>query len=97
MSDFPCTKCGACCRRAGQFPGFPEPVDEDGVCVHLTENNECGIYEDRPDVCRINYVKRFFPHMSEQEYREATRKQCNQWMDADGVDKSKRITKEDMP
>ena len=26
----------------------------DGACVHLTEANDCAIYEQRPDACRIS-------------------------------------------
>lgn len=79
------------------MPGFPEPVDEHGACKHLTEDNRCSIYEDRPDICRIGYVARFFPNMTEQEYLEATRRQCNEFQREDKMDKSYRIKKEDMP
>lgn len=96
MDEFPCTKCGACCRRASNFPDFPEPTDEDGVCVHLQDDNTCGIYEDRPDVCRIKYVKRFFPDMSEEEYLEATRKMCNNFQREDRMDVSYRIRKDEL-
>lgn len=93
---FPCTKCGACCRRAGSMPGFPEPVDENGHCVHLQEDNTCGIYEDRPKMCRIDFVARFFPGMTEEEYYEATRRECNKMQRADGQDNQYRIKKEDL-
>ena len=53
MTNFPCEKCGECCKRAGKV--FPDwPVRDDGSCVHLNENNLCDIYETRPDVCRVD-------------------------------------------
>lgn len=79
------------------MPGFPEPTDENGVCTHLQADNTCGIYEDRPDICRIDFVKRFFPEMTEEEYLEATRRKCNEFQREDNMDRSYRIKKEDMP
>ena len=35
--DFPCDKCGACCRV----------ID----CVFLTKENKCSIYGNRPFIC----------------------------------------------
>ena len=45
--DFPCTMCGACCRRARSFlaackeagidSGYDYPVNDDGSCGHLIE------------------------------------------------------------
>jgi len=32
----------------------PELDRGDGACKHLTEDNLCSIYEDRPDFCRLN-------------------------------------------
>lgn len=44
-----CTCCGACCvapdiAALGKAVGVP--------CPHLTAEHRCGIYEDRPQVCR---------------------------------------------
>lgn len=43
---FNCEKCGACCKIVG--------------CSYLTEDNLCSIYNDRPDICRVDkmYEKR---------------------------------------
>lgn len=44
-----CTMCGACCV-APDIAALGKPL---GVrCPHLTPDNRCGIYEDRPKVCR---------------------------------------------
>lgn len=49
---FECWKCGACCRLVG-FKA-PELDRGDKACIHLTEDNLCEIYEDRPDFCHLN-------------------------------------------
>lgn len=44
-----CTCCGACCV-APDIAALDKPL---GVrCPHLTERNLCGIYENRPQICR---------------------------------------------
>ena len=41
--------CGACCYNVAEH-GLEEK--EDGSCINLQDDLSCGIYEDRPDVCR---------------------------------------------
>lgn len=44
-----CTKCGACCV-APDISALGKAV---GVrCPHLTADNLCAIYENRPQICR---------------------------------------------
>lgn len=44
-----CTRCGACCV-APDIAALDKPL---GLrCPHLTEDNLCGVYEQRPSVCR---------------------------------------------
>ena len=44
-----CTKCGACCV-APDIAALKKPL---GVrCPHLTLDNLCAIYQDRPQICR---------------------------------------------
>jgi len=44
-----CTCCGACCV-APDIAALDKPL---GLrCPHLTEDNLCGVYEQRPSVCR---------------------------------------------
>ncbi len=44
-----CTRCGACCV-APDIAALDKPL---GVrCPHLQADNLCGIYEDRPQICR---------------------------------------------
>jgi Fe-S-cluster containining protein len=35
----------------------PELDRGDKACIHLTEDNLCEIYEDRPDFCRLNPLR----------------------------------------
>ncbi len=53
MTDFPCSRCGACCRVAGHIPELRHLAREDGACRHLTGENLCAIYETRPPICRV--------------------------------------------
>lgn len=50
---FPCTSCGACCRSIKHV--LPLFDDGNGVCVHLADNR-CSIYENRPDICRVDIL-----------------------------------------
>jgi Fe-S-cluster containining protein len=44
-----CNKCGACCV-APDIAALDKPL---GLrCPHLTADNLCGVYENRPQVCR---------------------------------------------
>ena len=50
-----CTKCGACCRYAGDLNWDHDRGD--GACKHLTDENLCEVYEDRPLICRTGIVE----------------------------------------
>lgn len=54
--DFPCTKCGACCKNISGIKELESYDLGNGVCRHLGENNECRIYADRPAICRVNVM-----------------------------------------
>ena len=50
-----CIRCGACCE---QIPVHLELVElgfdrGDGVCKNLMPDRSCGIYKDRPEICRV--------------------------------------------
>lgn len=84
--NFPCTQCGACCRRVGKFKDFPEPVKEDGSCAHLKEDNTCAIYENRPLICRVEYLYSYFAPLTPEEYIQENIKACNRMIEEDGLD-----------
>lgn len=86
--EFQCSKCGACCRRAGQLGLMPKR--EDGACIHLAEDNTCKIYDTRPKVCRVNEmaeINRSAFRMTKTEYFKMSNGICNQWIKEDGMDK----------
>jgi len=52
-----CQQCGKCCHvtpdnRELMASLIGEPK-EDGSCRHLTKNNLCSIYNERPLICRL--------------------------------------------
>ncbi|WP_300796397.1 YkgJ family cysteine cluster protein [Helicobacter sp. UBA3407] len=48
---FPCTHCGICCKHITNFDMG------NGICKHLNlQSNECEIYENRPDICRVDVI-----------------------------------------
>lgn len=51
QNKWECYKCGSCCHVGGI--GIPEFNRGDGVCIHLTDNNLCDIYDKRPNICIV--------------------------------------------
>jgi Fe-S-cluster containining protein len=45
-----CIKCGMCCQR------YDKENDVIVSCQHLQEDKSCGIYEDRPLACRLDFM-----------------------------------------
>ena len=93
---FPCTQCGACCKRAG-LTGLM-PSKEDGSCIYLNDDNSCSVYSQRPDICSIYkmYKKRkpenlLLKDTSERDYYKLTAKICNQFIKEDGLDDKYKI------
>lgn len=82
--SFPCTKCGACCRRVGSSPYSEHLAGRDGRCRHLNADNTCSIYEQRPDVCRVDLMLERFGIPKHFGY-EANAALCNRWMREDGM------------
>lgn len=95
--EFPCTGCGACCRRIWDFA--PELAGPDGVCKHLGGDNLCTIYDDRPDYCHINIKlanqerikNREEPFKTKEEFFRANRDLCNQFQEEDKMDEKYRV------
>jgi len=68
LEKFPCSRCGECCRHINLIPQLARFDRGDGVCMHLS-GNLCGIYESRPEACRVDEM--FTKFFSEQYSREA--------------------------
>lgn len=94
---FPCTQCGACCRKAGiaiehfkkQGISFPYKAKEDGSCEML-ENNLCKVYNERPDICRLNVQAKLLGIKEKKYYRKSI-VACNKLMDEQNVPQEFRI------
>jgi len=90
MKKFNCTMCGACCRHADRHTDFPEPVREDGSCSHLTEDNKCDIYENRPLICQVNgyWEKYMQDSLSLEMWQRINYQACAKLIKEDGLDPS---------
>ncbi|MBR1442153.1 MAG: YkgJ family cysteine cluster protein [Firmicutes bacterium] len=77
---FVCDKCGICCKHIGQVPQLKQFDSGDGKCIHLTEDNLCDIYSDRPDICNVDktYELLFKEKMAKEEYIKLNIKICNE-------------------
>src|SRR3989304_3649866 len=86
---FGCTMCGACCRRVGlvinklkEKWNFPYDVKENGECEKLIDK-KCSVYENRPDICRIDKMMQQTTTINKKEYYYATTKKCNDFIKED--------------
>lgn len=80
--SFECTKCGECCKRVGLFPFMRKYDRGDGACIHLTEDNLCDIYEERPDICNTDklFQRIYSRTMSREEYDRMNMDACRAMM-----------------
>ncbi len=80
MNDnFPCTKCGLCCRNLNKSNIYDDLNSGDGTCIYLdTNTNLCTIYNTRPLKCNIIASYTFFKDtMSLKDYIKLNVKACN--------------------
>lgn len=81
---FPCTRCGLCCRYAGRVPELKAMALPNGTCRHLTSDSLCAIYDERPDICRLDRSKP--PSADEREWYKANAEACNRLIVGFGAD-----------
>ena len=67
--NFPCKKCGLCCKMLHNIPILSDHDKGNGTCRYLV-TNLCSIYENRPLICNIEkaYLSFFKETMTEQEF-----------------------------
>lgn len=54
-APFPCTQCGLCCQNVHLVAEIHFLDRGDGTCRHYDAPSKgCGIYADRPDICRVD-------------------------------------------
>lgn len=90
---FPCTKCGLCCQNVHLNILYRELDRGDGVCKNLTNLMTCGIYDNRPMMCRIDeaYDTIFFEHLTRQAYYKLNAECCYHLQMTADIPANKRI------
>lgn len=75
---FICSKCGICCRNIDKIPQLSKYHNGDGVCIYLTDDNLCSIYDRRPDICNVNrmYEKEYKMIMTREEFDKLNMQGC---------------------
>ena len=91
---FPCTKCGLCCQNLSRNILYKDLDRGDGVCSHLTKTMTCGIYDNRPILCRIDeaYDALFSKQVSLLEYYKLNAQSCYELQAFAGVPRAERIS-----
>lgn len=72
---FECQKCGQCCKNIGKTGLLKDFENEKGECIHLTKDNLCSIYDQRPDICNVEKMYKLY-FMSLEEYIEYNKAIC---------------------
>jgi uncharacterized protein len=91
---FPCTSCGLCCQNITNIEELKTYDLGNGTCKYFDcISNECTIYSDRPDICRVDkmfdlvYNKKF----TQEEFYIGNAKICNHLQEKYRMDKNFRI------
>lgn len=92
---FPCTRCNACCRVVGALnKRLPKaemlPEKSNGECLYLTSTG-CGVYYDRPKICRIRDQYDPIKWSNLTEFYKDTARACNTLIDHLDIDASFKI------
>lgn len=75
---FECDCCGACCRNI-RLSNLSAGLDRgDGVCKHLTADNLCAVYNERPIFCNVDayYEKFLSDKMSREKFYKLNHTAC---------------------
>lgn len=107
VNVFPCTKCGACCRKIGMVvvaakllaqthPAFEEVADfpypiNRDGSCSKLDGNLCSVYDNRPTICNIDKMFAFFK-LSKQEYYRQNIAGCHEAMKQEGIYEQYKIT-----
>ena len=81
LSPFPCIQCGICCQRVNLAVETHFLDQGDGTCRHYDAANKmCSIYNDRPDICRIDlqFEQRYAHFYTWDEFVELNLTVCRQ-------------------
>ncbi|STQ86045.1 YkgJ family cysteine cluster protein [Helicobacter muridarum] len=92
--DFPCTKCGACCKNISGIKELESYNLGNGICKYLDmQNNLCKIYANRPIICRINamYERDYKQLHSKEEFYALNIESCKALQEKEDIDKALRF------
>ncbi len=91
--SYPCTQCGLCCKNIQSVESLSTFHLGDGVCINYDDSVGCTIYNERPDVCRIDegYKKFFSSVISFSDYYKKNAEVCNQLQKTAGMDNKFRV------
>lgn len=93
--EFNCSGCGACCKRIGLLKdkfkelNFPYSVNDKGWCEMLDENNNCKVYNTRPDICNMKTMyEKYFTKLgyTEKKTYKLNAEMCNLYIKEDKLD-----------
>ena len=74
---YPCERCGSCCRHVDLLDEMKTFDRGDGVCKHLTADNLCEIYSERPPLCNGEFVyKNFYSDMTVKDFHQLMNMLC---------------------
>lgn len=60
-----------------EVASFPHKYDSTGRCEKLSLDNQCTIYETRPDMCNVEvFHKKHFPEFTETEFFKLNEEGC---------------------
>ena len=80
-------------RKAGEAGLMPS--QEDGSCIHLNGDNKCDIYDERPTVCNVQKMYKYYKMVgltdNKKDFYTTNNKICNTWMDEYGIPEEFRI------
>jgi len=60
QKPFPCTQCGCCCKQVFRSELTAYLDKGNGSCKYLSSDNTRSIYEERPDICRVDLQYKVF-------------------------------------
>jgi hypothetical protein len=91
---FPCTGCGLCCQNISNIEELKAFDLGNGVCKYFdNKTNNCLIYENRPDICRVEkmFDMKYHQYFTKKEFYLKNAEVCNQLQEIANLDKSYNV------
>ena len=77
--EFPCDKCGLCCRQVSKMASLQYLDRGDGTCRHFDEDLfQCKVYHTRPLLCNVrkSYKILFLEQYTWEEFIQINQEGC---------------------